>query len=45
MLFRSDLHSFPGRIWHTLMYGDMPLRENFEATAENAAEAPQVQFQ
>ncbi|HJE28647.1 MAG TPA: LemA family protein, partial [Pseudomonas nitrititolerans] len=28
-----------------LMYSDMPLRENFEATAENAEQAQQVQFQ
>jgi len=27
------------------MYSDMPIRENFEATAENAEQAPQVQFQ
>ena len=43
--YNTEIRTFPGRIWHTLMYSDMPLRENFEATAENADQAPQVQFQ
>ena len=42
---RTENRTFPGRIWHKLMYSDMPIRENFEATAENAEQAPQVQFQ
>ncbi|WP_407294586.1 LemA family protein [Stutzerimonas zhaodongensis] len=43
--YNTEIRTFPGRIWHSLMYSDMPLRENFEATAENAEQAPQVQFQ
>ena len=43
--YNTEIRTFPGRIWHTLMYSDMPLRENFEATTENADQAPQVQFQ
>src|SRR5690606_24733568 len=43
--YNTEIRTFPGRIWHTLMYSDMPVRENFEATAENAEQAPQVQFQ
>ena len=43
--YNTEIRTFPGRIWHTLMYSDMPIRENFEATAENAEQAPQVQFQ
>jgi LemA protein len=43
--YNTEIRTFPGRIWHTLMYSDMPIRENFEATAENADQAPQVQFQ
>lgn len=42
--YNTEIRTFPGRLWHSLLYGDMPLRENFEATAENAEEAPQVQF-
>ncbi|WP_003297378.1 LemA family protein [Stutzerimonas stutzeri] len=43
--YNTEIRTFPGRIWHTLMYSDMPIRENFEATAENAEQAPKVQFQ
>ncbi|MGM3389411.1 LemA family protein [Stutzerimonas stutzeri] len=43
--YNTEIRTFPGRIWHSLLYSDMPIRENFEATAENAAQAPQVQFQ
>lgn len=43
--YNTEIRTFPGRIWHSLMYSDMPIRENFEATAENADQAPQVQFQ
>ncbi|PNG11717.1 hypothetical protein CXK94_00880 [Stutzerimonas stutzeri] len=42
--YNTEIRTFPGRIWHMLMYSDMPIRENFEATAENAEQAPQVQF-
>ncbi|WP_217477487.1 LemA family protein [Stutzerimonas stutzeri] len=43
--YNTEIRTFPGRIWHTLMYSDMPIRENFEATTENANQAPKVQFQ
>lgn len=43
--YNTEIRTFPGRIWHTLMYSDMPIRENFEATTENADQAPQVRFQ
>ncbi|MFL9813525.1 LemA family protein [Stutzerimonas sp. VN223-3] len=43
--YNTEIRTFPGRIWHSLMYSDMPIRENFEATAENAEQAPKVQFQ
>ncbi|MBD7976359.1 LemA family protein [Serpens gallinarum] len=42
--YNTEIRTFPGRIWHTLMYSDMPIRETFEATSENAEQAPQVQF-
>ncbi|WP_152206559.1 LemA family protein [Marinobacter changyiensis] len=42
--YNTEIRTFPGRIWHSLMYSDMPLRENFEATAENAEDAPSVEF-
>lgn len=43
--FNTEIRTFPGRIWHSLLYSDLPMRENFEATAENADQAPRVQFE
>nr|WP_227370236.1 LemA family protein [Halomonas sp. M20] len=42
--YNTEIRTFPGRIWHSILYSDMPVRENFEATAENAEQAPQVEF-
>ena len=42
--YNTELRTFPGRIWHSLMYSEMEPHANFEATAENAEQAPQVQF-
>ncbi|MFL1406783.1 LemA family protein [Marinobacter sp. M1N3S26] len=42
--YNTEIRTFPGKIWHSLLYGDMELRENFEATTENAEDAPQVEF-
>ncbi|YCA16619.1 LemA family protein [Kushneria sp. AK178] len=42
--YNTEIRTFPGSIWHKLMYSDLPLRENFEATADNADQAPQVNF-
>ncbi len=43
--YNTEIRTFPGRIWHRLLYSDLPLRSNFQATTENAEQAPQVQFQ
>ncbi|GAB2788366.1 LemA family protein [Halomonas shantousis] len=42
--YNTEIRTFPGRIWHSLLYSDMPIRENFEATAPDADQAPQVEF-
>ena len=42
--YNTEIRTFPGKIWHSFLYSDMELRENFEATAENADEAPKVTF-
>ncbi len=42
--YNTEIRTFPGRIWHSLMYSDMSLRENFEATAPEADKAPAVKF-
>lgn len=43
--YNTEIRTFPGRVWHSLMYSDMPIRENFEATTENADQAPAVSFE
>src|SRR5690554_3922924 len=42
--YNTEIRTFPARIWHSLMYSELEIRENFEATTENAEQAPQVQF-
>jgi len=42
--YNTELRTFPGRIWHMIMYSDLPIRPTFEATAENAEQAPAVRF-
>ncbi len=42
--YNTEIRTLPGRIWHSLLYSELPLRETFEATAENADQAPQVDF-
>ena len=34
--YNSEIRTFPGRIWHSLLYSDLELRDTFEATTENA---------
>jgi LemA protein len=43
--YNTEIRTFPGRIWHTLLYSDLPLRESFTATTENAQQAPAVSFE
>ncbi|TWC28022.1 LemA protein [Pseudomonas sp. SJZ079] len=42
--YNTEIRTFPGRIWHSLMYSEMSVRENFEATAPEADKAPEVKF-
>ena len=42
--YNTEIRTFPGRIWHSILYSDMPIRETYEATAEDADKAPQVGF-
>ncbi|SEL50364.1 LemA family protein [Halomonas daqiaonensis] len=43
--YNTEIRTFPGRLWHSILYSDMPLRETFDATTENADQAPQVEFE
>lgn len=42
--YNTELRTFPGRIWHSILYSDMTPHANFEATTENAEQAPTVDF-
>ncbi|MBV6750516.1 LemA family protein [Pseudomonas chlororaphis] len=42
--YNTEIRTFPGRLWHSLMYSNLPLRPNFEATTQDADKAPQVKF-
>lgn len=42
--YNTEIRTFPGKIWHSLLYSDMERHENFKATTENADEAPKVEF-
>jgi LemA protein len=41
--YNTEIRTLPGRIWHSMLYSDMPIRETFEA-ASGAEEAPRVEF-
>ncbi|WP_193164589.1 LemA family protein [Microbulbifer hainanensis] len=43
--YNREIRTFPGRIWHMILYSDMPIRETFQATSEDAEKAPEVDFQ
>ncbi|UVE18421.1 LemA family protein [Pseudomonas sp. LS44] len=42
--YNTEIRTFPGRLWHSVMYSNMPVRTNFEATATAAEKAPEVKF-
>jgi len=43
--YNTELRTFPGSLWHKFMYSDLPVRETFKATTQNAEQAPAVNFQ
>lgn len=43
--YNTEIRTFPGRIWHTILYSDMALRDTYEATAQNAEQAPTISFE
>jgi len=42
-VYNTELRTFPGVIWHTLLYSDLEPRETF-SQPESAAAPPQVKF-
>lgn len=43
--YNTEIRTFPGRIWHSVLYSDMKVRDTYQATSENAEQAPVVNFQ
>ncbi|MCR8922353.1 LemA family protein [Dasania sp. GY-MA-18] len=42
--YNTEIRTFPGRLWHSFLYSDMPIRETYQATNETAEQAPEVNF-
>ena len=42
--FNTEIRTFPGKLWHSFLYGDLTAKEVYKATADNADEAPKVNF-
>jgi LemA protein len=42
--FNTEIRTFPGRLWHSMMYSDLPVREAYAATTADADRAPTVEF-
>ncbi|MBB09825.1 MAG: hypothetical protein CL550_02600 [Alcanivorax sp.] len=42
--YNTEIRTFPGRLWHSFLYSDMEVRDTYEATAEDADQAPAVNF-
>lgn len=42
--YNTEIRTFPGRLWHSMLYSDMEVRPNFQATTAGADKAPQVNF-
>jgi len=42
-VYNTEIRTFPGRIWHGVMYSDLPIRETF-AAREGADTPPVVEF-
>ncbi|PSB87937.1 LemA family protein [Photobacterium damselae] len=42
--FNTEIRTFPGRLWHSLMYSDLEVKPTFTATTPNADVAPKVEF-
>ena len=42
--FNTEIRTFPGLIWHKVLYSELPPKENYEATKPGAEQAPEVNF-
>ena len=42
--YNTEIRTYPGKIWHSLLYSDMQLHATYEATAQDAEKPPAVKF-
>jgi len=42
-VYNTEIRTYPGRFWHSMLYSDLPIRETFKADA-GADTAPVVKF-
>ncbi|MGL6159959.1 hypothetical protein [Microbulbifer sp.] len=42
--YNREIHTFLGRIWHAVLYRDMPLRETVQTASEYAGKALEAGF-
>ena len=42
--FNTEIRTFPGRLWHSLMYSNLAIKPAYKATQVGAENAPQVEF-
>jgi LemA protein len=42
--YNREIRTLPGKIWHSMLYSDLPVRPSFEATTPGADQAPKVKF-
>ncbi|MCP3906727.1 MAG: LemA family protein [Oceanicoccus sp.] len=43
-IYNTEIRTFPGKIWHSLIYSDIPIRDTYQATTQGAEAAPAVAF-
>lgn len=42
-VFNTEVRTFPGRIWHSILYSELDVKENFTATVQEQ-QTPEVKF-
>jgi LemA protein len=43
--YNTEIRTLPGSLWHKILYSNLPVRETYQATTDNAEKAPVVKFQ
>ena len=42
--YNTELRTYPGRLWYKMLYSNMKLHANYEATSQDAEKPPAVKF-